>query len=95
MITKAKEHTDNGLKCVGLDLKTVVLTVFIDAGFAGNEDLSSQLGYLIKLRNSTGRININHYGSLKPKEDHKTCTRCRAIRYGVWIRYFVCIGQKG
>jgi hypothetical protein len=43
------------------------LIVFIDASFANNKDLSSQIGYVLALADGTGRANIIHWSSIKCK----------------------------
>ncbi|KAF1936185.1 hypothetical protein EJ02DRAFT_459741 [Clathrospora elynae] len=45
------ENLERGLQYVPLDLATAKLVVFTDGSFANNQDLSSQLGYLIVLAN--------------------------------------------
>jgi len=61
------ENANRGLKFVKLDVKTLQLLVFIDALFANNKDLSSQIGYVIVLANATKRANIVHWSSTKCK----------------------------
>ena len=56
-----------GLKFVKLDTKTLRLLVFTDASFANNEDLSSQIGYILALANATNKANIVHWSSVKCK----------------------------
>ncbi|KAF1934617.1 hypothetical protein EJ02DRAFT_490487 [Clathrospora elynae] len=45
------ENLERGLRYVPLNLATAKLVVFTDGSFANNQDLSSQLGYLIVLAN--------------------------------------------
>ena len=56
-----------GLKFVHLDHSTLNIAVFVDASFANNPDLTSQLGFVVTLMDSTGSANIIHYGSSKSK----------------------------
>jgi len=56
-----------GLKFVKLDTKTLRLLVFTDASFANNEDLSSQIGYVLALADATNKANIVHWSSVKCK----------------------------
>ena len=56
-----------GLKFIKLDTKTLRLLVFTDASFANNEDLSSQIGYVLALTNATNKVNIVHWSSVKCK----------------------------
>ncbi|KAI1001862.1 hypothetical protein K3495_g6346 [Podosphaera aphanis] len=70
-----KNNLERGLKNVPLDLKVVKLYVFVDASFANNADLSSQIGFVIVLANEIKQENhkfsINgnfvHYSSTKSK----------------------------
>ena len=55
-----------GLKYVKLDHNDLQLVVFTDSSFANNRDLSSQIGYVICLADST-RANIIHWSSVKCK----------------------------
>ena len=41
--------------------------MFTDASFANNEDLSSQIGYVLALTNATNKVNIVHWSSVKCK----------------------------
>ena len=43
------------------------MAVFVDAAFANNRDLSSQLGYITALMDDLGTANIIHYSSQKSK----------------------------
>ena len=61
------ENQIRGLKCVSLDQKNLQLVVFTDSSFANNRDLSSQIGFLMCLADSTNRANIIHYSSVKCK----------------------------
>lgn len=70
------ENQDRGLTNIPLDLATLKLFVFVDGSFANNQDLSSQLGYVILLANELPdaekdtfhlRGNIMHFSSTKSK----------------------------
>ena len=50
-----------------LDKEFLCLIIFIDASFIGNRDLSSQIGYVLVLANSSGRANTIHWFSTKYK----------------------------
>lgn len=54
-----------GSDYVKLDVKAMVMAVFVDA--SSNEDSYSQLGFLIKIMDANGRANIFHCGSMKAK----------------------------
>ncbi|EKD20667.1 polyprotein [Drepanopeziza brunnea f. sp. 'multigermtubi' MB_m1] len=68
------------LKYVPIDLRLAKLFVFVDSSFANNKDLSSQLGYVIILRNETRTTeetfnvtsNVVHYSSTKSKRVTKS-----------------------
>lgn len=47
--------------------KPLHIAVFVDAAFANNRDLSSQLGFIVALMDSQGAANIIHYSSQKSK----------------------------
>ena len=59
------DHSDRGLQFVRLDTSTLQLIVFTDASFANNQNLSSQIGYVICLANASNRANIIHWSSKK------------------------------
>jgi hypothetical protein len=56
-----------GLPYVKLDRSSLQLVVFNDSSFANNRDLSSQIGYVICLADSTNAANILHWSSVKCK----------------------------
>ena len=47
--------------------KPLHMAVFVDAAFANNRDLSSQLGFIVTLMDNEGAANIIHYNSQKSK----------------------------
>ena len=47
--------------------KPLHMAVFVDAAFANNRDLSSQLGFIVTLMDNEGAANIIHYSSQKSK----------------------------
>ena len=68
------ENPERGLTFIPFNIREASLFVFVDASFANNKDMSSQLGYLIMLgeeeRDSDSfriRGNIVHYSSTKCK----------------------------
>jgi hypothetical protein len=61
------ENSTRGLNYVPLDSQTLRLIVFTDASFANNKDLSSQIGYVVVLADSTNRANVIHWSSTKCK----------------------------
>jgi hypothetical protein len=60
-------NPSRGLKYVKLDVNSLQLLVFTDASFANNKDLSSQIGYIIVLADTTKKANIIHWSSVKCK----------------------------
>lgn len=66
-IKRSKESQHLNLRFVPLDRSSIQLSVFCDASFASNSDLTSQLGYIIALTDSSRNANIIHYTSVKSK----------------------------
>ncbi|KAL4403389.1 hypothetical protein CABS03_15260 [Colletotrichum abscissum] len=69
-----QSNLDRGLVYYPVDLATSKLYVFVDGSFANNDDLTSQLGYIIILANEsmgesefTIHGNVIHYSSTKSK----------------------------
>ncbi|KAK1990607.1 hypothetical protein LX36DRAFT_664046 [Colletotrichum falcatum] len=72
-------NLDRGLRFAPLDLATAKLFVFVDGLFANNNDLTSQLGFIVVLANEQGNseedttdgftltANVVHYSSTKCK----------------------------
>ncbi|KAF5205121.1 Ribonuclease h-like protein [Thalictrum thalictroides] len=68
-------NKSRGINFVGIDLNTAKLFIFVDGSFAGNKDLSSQIGFIVVLANEidndtkkfTIRGNILHWTSVKCK----------------------------
>lgn len=56
-----------GLRYHNLDKSSLILVAISDASFGNNEDLTSQLGHILILRDNTGRGNILSYTSYKSK----------------------------
>ena len=61
------DHSDRGLYFTQLDITTLKLIVFTDSSFANNQDLSSQIGYVIVLADATNKANTIHWSSTKCK----------------------------
>ena len=66
------DNQSRGLKYVKLDRNSLQLVVFTDSSFANNRDLSSQIGFVICLADSTNKANIIHWSSIQCKR----VTRC-------------------
>lgn len=56
-----------GINYVRFYLDSIVIIVYVDAGFAANPNFSSQLGFLVTEMEKHGKLNIVHYGSIKFK----------------------------
>lgn len=61
------DNRDRGLRFVKLDRNSLQLVVFTDSSFANNQDMSSQIGFVVCLADSTNRANIIHWSSIKCK----------------------------
>ena len=48
-----------------LDMSSVYIAGYADAGFANNKDLPSQLGFIVLLKDVNDNSTIMHYGSWK------------------------------
>jgi hypothetical protein len=55
------------IRFVQLDIQTVHISVFVNASFASNRDGSSQIGYIVCLRDALGKCNVIHSSSTKSK----------------------------
>ncbi|EED15482.1 conserved hypothetical protein [Talaromyces stipitatus ATCC 10500] len=61
------DNPSRGLKFVKLDINSIKLYAFVDAAFANNKDLSSQIGFVIVLADASNNANIVHWSSVKCK----------------------------
>lgn len=66
-ITHVHKNPSRGLLQRRLDPATLHFRVYSDASFADNEDLSTQLGFLVLLCDGMDRSNILHYSSHKSR----------------------------
>lgn len=57
----------SGLTFVKLERKSLRILAFVDASFANNNDLTSQIGYIIVLADASGKANVVHWQSIKCK----------------------------
>jgi hypothetical protein len=53
---------------VPLDISSLSLLVFTNASFANNNDLSSQIGFIIIFTDQNQSVNILHWSSIKCKQ---------------------------
>ncbi len=56
------------IQFVQLDQQTLQLLVFTDTSFINNNNLSSQIGFVIALTNTTGQANLLHQSLIKCKQ---------------------------
>ena len=61
------ESAARGLRFVKLEKQSLQLLVFTDSSFANNKDLSSQIGYILVIKDDSGNANILHWSSTKCK----------------------------
>ncbi|KAI0995299.1 hypothetical protein K3495_g12883 [Podosphaera aphanis] len=61
------KNASRGLKFVELDLESLQLIIFTDSSFANNNDLSSQIGFVMVLADKNNKANIIHWSSTKCK----------------------------
>ena len=63
------DNPSRGLRFIQLDTSkdSLKLIVFTDSSFANNQDLSSQIGFVIILMDKDNRTNIIHWSSIKCK----------------------------
>ena len=61
------KNQNRGLKFVPLDKNSLQLFVFTDSSFANNNDFSSQIGFVIVLKDRYNKANILHWSSIKCK----------------------------
>jgi hypothetical protein len=66
-ILHLKATPKKGITYPRLDRTSLRLKVYADSSFANNEDLTSQLGYLVLLTDKNDRCNIIHYSSHKSR----------------------------
>lgn len=66
-ITRFQDSDDLGLRFIPLDIQTTNMSVSVDAGYAPNNDSTSQLGFLILLVDVNGNCNVLHFGSIKSR----------------------------
>lgn len=67
IVTHVRDNPGKGLLQRRLDTDSLHLRVYTDSSFANNEDLSTQLGYLVLLCDARKRCNILHYSSHKSR----------------------------
>lgn len=76
------ENALRGITYVPLDLKTAKLFVFADGSFANNQDLTSQLGYVIVLANEARKDSENEF-TMTGNILHWSSTKCKRVTRSV------------
>lgn len=66
-VNQARRYKPNALNFEPVDLDSIHFRVYSDAAFATNDDLSSQLGYLVMLADKSGKFHLLEYSSNKSK----------------------------
>ena len=71
-----------------LDMSSLSLLVFIDASFANNKDLSSQIGFVIALTDRNQSVNILYWSLIKCKRVIRSvlASELYALAHGFDIR---------
>lgn len=77
------ENLERGLQYVPIDLATAKLIVFTDGSFANNQDLSSQLGYLIVLANESTHEKPDSTFNIRGNVIHWSSTKCKRVTRSV------------
>lgn len=67
------ENSKRELRYVELDKSSVELVVFTDSSFANNKDFSSQIGFVVLLKDKENSANILH----------KSFTKCKRVTRSV------------
>jgi hypothetical protein len=65
VLTRLQDTVDLALSFPALDVESLHMVVYADASFANRRDKSSQLGYVVCLRDKTGTMCILGYRSCK------------------------------
>lgn len=76
------ENPSRGLRYIALDLSKAKLTVFVDGSFANNQDLSSQIGYVIALVNEE-KVGDGTQYRMKGNTLHWSSTKCKRVTRSV------------
>lgn len=74
------DHLDRGLKYIPINLAAAKLIVFADGSFANNNDLSSQLGFVLMLVNER---NCSNSFDLTGNLIHWSSTKCKRVTRSV------------
>jgi len=78
-----KNNRERGIHYVAIDLETTKVFTFVDASFANNKDLSSQIGYVLVLANEREVGTDKKEILLRGNIIHWSSTKCRRITRSV------------
>ncbi|KAI0994966.1 hypothetical protein K3495_g13214, partial [Podosphaera aphanis] len=76
------DHPERGLNYIPLNLETARVFVFVDGSFANNNDLSSQIGFVIILANENKNDDQNQF-EIKGNIIHYSSTKCKRVTRSV------------
>lgn len=65
IISHVRKIAELGIEIPPLDRSTASIVVLTDAALANNDDLSSQIGYVLAIRDANGNANLVEYSSRK------------------------------
>lgn len=93
---RCKEEFQQGLSFVALNRESVFMVVFVDASFASNCDLTSQLGFIVCQMDKSNSANIIHYASTKSKRVIRgvLAAELYAFVYGFDQSFVLCAALK-
>lgn len=66
-IKSAKKTSDIGLTCKPIEVESSHLRIYVNASYATNHDMSSQMGYIIMLCGDNNNCNILEFSSRKSR----------------------------
>ncbi|KHJ30665.1 hypothetical protein EV44_g3739 [Erysiphe necator] len=73
------ENKDKGLRFININLSQAKLFVFVDASFANNKDLSSQIGFVIALVDETNNNNDRYSFKISDNLLHWSSIKCKRV----------------
>jgi len=80
-IKRLRNSPDESMRFPKLDKDTLRICVYSDASFANNEDLSSQMGYIVFLTDASNRCAPMAYKSVKCKRITRSVLAAEAIAF--------------
>ena len=76
-----------------LDLSSLYIVGYADASFANNRDLSSQLGYVVLLKDKNNRAAIVNYGSWKCRRVTRSVLELKFMHSHMSLDFFLAVSQ--